>query len=170
MLSTIMFWTRYSGPQKSWPLLPCISYGSRGYDFCGPLYSKTKAKTEWRLYWIFIERQWDQLRVKPYIYCLFVPFLLSVIFSYLWKFAKFAFYFVLSVQKYCSLECISNLSNLKTKRDATKKHSIRSMDRANIFRIHFVLNSCISVGSQVLRQFENIGGRHTFATDGTVSH
>jgi len=26
-----------SGPQKSWPLLPKISYGSR-YHFCGPLY------------------------------------------------------------------------------------------------------------------------------------
>ena len=29
----------YSGPQKSWPLLPCISYGSEGHDFCGPLYN-----------------------------------------------------------------------------------------------------------------------------------
>ena len=29
----------YSGPQKSWLLLPCISNGSKGHDFCGPLYS-----------------------------------------------------------------------------------------------------------------------------------
>jgi len=28
----------YSGPQKWWPLLPCISYGIRGHHFCGPLY------------------------------------------------------------------------------------------------------------------------------------
>jgi len=30
----------YSGPQKSWPLLSCISYGRKGHDFCGPLYKK----------------------------------------------------------------------------------------------------------------------------------
>jgi len=28
----------YSVPQKSWPLLPCISYESRGHDFCDTLY------------------------------------------------------------------------------------------------------------------------------------
>jgi len=32
----------YSGPQKSWPLLPCISYGSKGHDFCDPLYANHK--------------------------------------------------------------------------------------------------------------------------------
>ena len=29
-----------SGPQKSWPLPSCISYGSRGHDFCDPLHSR----------------------------------------------------------------------------------------------------------------------------------
>ena len=29
---------QYSGPQKSCPLITCISYGSSGHDFCGPLY------------------------------------------------------------------------------------------------------------------------------------
>ena len=33
-------WT-YSGPHKSWPVLQCISYGRRGHDFCGPLYTST---------------------------------------------------------------------------------------------------------------------------------
>ena len=27
---------RYSGSQKSWPMLPCIPYGSRGHDFLWP--------------------------------------------------------------------------------------------------------------------------------------
>jgi len=35
---TRLFLRAYSGPQKSWPLLPCISYESKGHDFCGPLY------------------------------------------------------------------------------------------------------------------------------------
>jgi len=30
---------KYSGSQKSWPMLPCISYRSMGHDFCGHLYS-----------------------------------------------------------------------------------------------------------------------------------
>jgi len=28
----------YSGPQKSWPLLSCISYENRGHNFCGLVY------------------------------------------------------------------------------------------------------------------------------------
>jgi len=34
----------YSGPRKSWPLFPCISYGSKGRNFCDPLYSVRKVK------------------------------------------------------------------------------------------------------------------------------
>jgi len=44
-----------------------------------------------------------------------------------------------------------HFSNLKTGRDTTKKHSIRSIDRANIYRIHFVLFCCISFRSQVTK-------------------
>jgi len=44
-------------------------------------------------------------------------------------------------QKYCSLSCLSNLSDLKTGRDKTKKHSItgRSVDRANISQMSISL-------------------------------
>ena len=44
--------TGYSGPQKSWPRLPCISYGRKGHNFCDPLYIFIKlrnfrAKKNW---------------------------------------------------------------------------------------------------------------------------
>jgi len=35
-------------------------------------------------------------------------------------------------QRYCSLSYVSNLSNSKTERHTTKKHSIKSIDRANL--------------------------------------
>jgi len=35
---TLYYPIEYSGSQKSWPILPCISYGSMGHDFCGQLY------------------------------------------------------------------------------------------------------------------------------------
>ena len=54
-------------------------------------------------------------------------------------------------QKYCSLSCVSNLSNLKTEWDTTKKHSIRSIDRANFYRINTVLICCTSFRSQVMK-------------------
>jgi len=63
---------------------------------------------------------------------------------------------VLSVAKeYCSLSCVSNLSNLKTGRDTTKRHSIISIDRANIFWSHFALFWFISFGSQVMKDWKN---------------
>jgi len=54
-------------------------------------------------------------------------------------------------QKNCSLSYFSNLSNFKTGRDSTKKHSIKSIDRANIYRIQFVLFCCMSFHSQVMK-------------------
>jgi len=36
-----------------------------------------------------------------------------------------------------------------------KKHSVKSIERANIYQIHFVLFSCISFRSQVMRVWEN---------------
>ena len=51
-------------------------------------------------------------------------------------------------QKYCFLSRVSNLSNFKTVRDATKTNSIKSIYRANIHRIHLVLLCCISHRSQ----------------------
>jgi len=36
---------RTVGQQKSWTLLPCISYGSRGHNFCDPLYISVKVIT-----------------------------------------------------------------------------------------------------------------------------
>jgi len=50
------------------------------------------------------------------------------------------------------------------RRDATKKHCIKSTDRANIYRINFVLICCISFCSQVMN-FEKIRGSNTFAID-----
>jgi len=42
-------------------------------------------------------------------------------------------------------------SNLKTGRDTTKRHSVKSIDRANIFVTHFSLFCCIYFGSQVMK-------------------
>jgi len=42
-LPSLAFEEKYSGSQKSWPQVPCISYGSRGHDFCEPLYGSISA-------------------------------------------------------------------------------------------------------------------------------
>jgi len=67
---------------------------------------------------------------------------------------------------YCSFSYFSNISYFKTGWHTTKKHSIKSKDSANIYRIHFVLVVTISVPK--LRRFEKkIRESNIFATDGT---
>ena len=61
-------------------------------------------------------------------------------------------------EKYYSLSYVSNLSNLKTGRGTAKKHSFRSIDRANIYRDHFVFFCCMSFNPK-LWGFEKMGGR-----------
>ena len=54
MKETVLLKWMYSGPQKSWTLLPCISYGSKGHGFWGPLYSGRVLNAVYdRMFWIF---------------------------------------------------------------------------------------------------------------------
>jgi len=75
----------------------------------------------------------------------------------------------LSVAKVLRPEIVSNLSNLKTFRGTTKKHSMKSIDRAINISIEFI--SCsfvVSLPVPKLRRFEKIGWSNTFGTDGTL--
>jgi len=76
-----------------------------------------------------------------------VSFLISETFSEV-PFRRFDHRRCYQWQKYRSISYFSNLSNLKTGRGTTKKHSIKSTDRANIYRIHFELFCCISFRSE----------------------
>jgi len=49
-----MSWALYSGPQKSWPLLPCISCRNRGHDFCDLLYRRSWMST----FKLHLEKGW----------------------------------------------------------------------------------------------------------------
>jgi len=62
----------------------------------------------------------------------------------------------------------STLPILKTGGDTTKKHSIWSVGRANIYRIHILLIFCTASLSQVM-EFWKLVGSNTLATDGTSS-
>jgi len=57
-----------------------------------------------------------------------------------------------------------NLSNFETERERTKKHSVMSIDKANIYRIHFAVFCGISFRSQVMNVWK-MRGSNTFATD-----
>jgi len=58
-------------------------------------------------------------------------------------------------QEYCSLSYVSN-STLRTRRDTTKQHSSKSMDRANIYRIHCMLFYFISFRFQVVKFWRHL--------------
>jgi len=57
-------------------------------------------------------------------------------------------------QKCWSLMCFNTLK-LENGRENNKQYFIRSTDRANIYRIHFVLSCCMSFRSQVVKVWIN---------------
>ena len=65
-----------------------------------------------------------------------------------WVYISFTYY---QWQKYSSLSYVSNLSYLEMGGGTTKKNSVKSIDRSNTYRFHFVLFSCISFRSQVMK-------------------
>jgi len=86
-----------------------------------------------------------------------------------WPMASIShFYMYYEWQKYCSLSYVSDLSNLKTGSDRTKKQSMKSIDRVNTCRIMTVLYCCISFCSQVMKLWKIGGGSNTFAFDGMI--
>jgi len=56
----------YSGPQKWWPLLLLKIHGSRGHDFCGPLYELPRGRitTEPHFTHPRLKLQWNPVKIR----------------------------------------------------------------------------------------------------------